>query len=126
MTWPQDRLIDYMRRMHETHTCEEVMLKMERWISEHRQDSKRSRHVWGGLGSGWGGWGRWGAGAELVCWERRAAAGASNWWAGSAGGAGWKVWGAAGGELGLVRRAPWAGWAGFGWVGVWACVAQVA
>lgn len=26
-----------MRRMHETHTCEEVMLKMERWIAEHRQ-----------------------------------------------------------------------------------------
>jgi len=39
----QDYLIDYMRRMHETHTCEEVMLKMERWITEHRQDPKRSR-----------------------------------------------------------------------------------
>ncbi|GIL80770.1 hypothetical protein Vretimale_9127 [Volvox reticuliferus] len=39
----QDRLIDFMRRMHETHTCEEVMLKMERWIAEHRQDPKRSR-----------------------------------------------------------------------------------
>lgn len=33
----QDRLIDFMRRMHETHTCEEVMLKMERWMAEHRQ-----------------------------------------------------------------------------------------
>eukprot|EP00798_Chlamydomonas_sp_ICE-L_P014649 gene14649-20683_t len=41
----QDYLIDYMRRMHETHTCEEVMLKMERWIQEHIQDSKRSRLV---------------------------------------------------------------------------------
>lgn len=39
----QDQLIDYMRRMHETHTCEEVMLKMERWIAEHRQDPQRSR-----------------------------------------------------------------------------------
>ncbi|KAL6756635.1 IMP-specific 5'-nucleotidase-domain-containing protein [Haematococcus lacustris] len=38
-----DYLIDYMRRMHETHTCEEVMLKMERWIAEHRQDPRRSR-----------------------------------------------------------------------------------
>ncbi len=39
----QDFLIDYMRRMHETHTCEEVMFKMERWIAEHRQDPGRSR-----------------------------------------------------------------------------------
>lgn len=39
----QDYLIDYMRRMHETHTCEEVMIKMERWIAEHRQDPRRSR-----------------------------------------------------------------------------------
>ena len=29
--------------MHETHTCEEAMLKMERWIAEHRRDPKRSR-----------------------------------------------------------------------------------
>ncbi|KIY91907.1 hypothetical protein MNEG_16056 [Monoraphidium neglectum] len=29
----QDHLIEYMRRMHETHTCIEVMLKMERWIT---------------------------------------------------------------------------------------------
>lgn len=28
----QDRLIDFMRDMHDTHTCEEVMFKMERWI----------------------------------------------------------------------------------------------
>ena len=39
----QDLLIDFMRTMHETHTCEEVMFKMERWIAEHRQDPKRSR-----------------------------------------------------------------------------------
>lgn len=39
----QDFLIDYMRRMHETHSCEEVMLKMERWIAEHRKDPSRSR-----------------------------------------------------------------------------------
>ena len=39
----QDHLIDYMRRMHETHTCEEVMMKMERWIAEHRQEPRRSR-----------------------------------------------------------------------------------
>lgn len=39
----QDFLIDYMRRMHETHTCEEVMLKMEKWIAEHRKDPSRSR-----------------------------------------------------------------------------------
>jgi IMP and pyridine-specific 5'-nucleotidase len=29
----QDRWIDYIRKMHETHTCEEVMAKMERWIA---------------------------------------------------------------------------------------------
>lgn len=28
----QDRLIEFMREMHDTHTCEEVMLKMERWV----------------------------------------------------------------------------------------------
>eukprot|EP00955_Chlamydomonas_euryale_P082511 363737-Chlamydomonas_euryale.AAC.2 len=39
----QDMLIDHMRRMHDTHTCEEVMMKMERWIAEHRLDPKRSR-----------------------------------------------------------------------------------
>ncbi|KAI8465948.1 MAG: IMP-specific 5-nucleotidase [Monoraphidium minutum] len=32
-----------MRQMHETHTCGEVMSKMERWIAEHRQDPRRSR-----------------------------------------------------------------------------------
>lgn len=39
----QDNLIDFFMRMHETHTCEEVMLKMERWIVEHRQDARKSR-----------------------------------------------------------------------------------
>jgi hypothetical protein len=29
----QDRLIEFMRGMHETHTCEEVMMKMERWVA---------------------------------------------------------------------------------------------
>jgi hypothetical protein len=28
----QDRLIEFMRDMHDTHTCEEVMVKMERWV----------------------------------------------------------------------------------------------
>ncbi|GBF91062.1 hypothetical protein Rsub_03918 [Raphidocelis subcapitata] len=39
----QDRWIEYIRNMHETHTCEEAMHKMERWIAEHRQDPRRSR-----------------------------------------------------------------------------------
>lgn len=29
----QDKLIEYMRHMHETHTCEEAMFKIERWIA---------------------------------------------------------------------------------------------
>jgi IMP and pyridine-specific 5'-nucleotidase len=33
----QDSLIEFMRRMHETHTCEEVMVKMERWVSVGRR-----------------------------------------------------------------------------------------
>lgn len=28
----QDNLIEFMRAMHNTHTCEEVMQKMERWV----------------------------------------------------------------------------------------------
>lgn len=28
----QDNLIEFMRSMHDTHTCEEVMYKMERWV----------------------------------------------------------------------------------------------
>ena len=39
----QDFLIDFMRRMHETHSCLEVMTKMEKWINEHRKDPQRSR-----------------------------------------------------------------------------------
>ncbi|KIZ01088.1 IMP-specific 5'-nucleotidase 1 [Monoraphidium neglectum] len=39
----QDRLIEYIRQMHETHTCEEAMYKTERWIADHRQDPRRSR-----------------------------------------------------------------------------------
>ena len=39
----QDRLIDFMRDMHATHTCEEVMAKVERWVADHRQDPRRSR-----------------------------------------------------------------------------------
>lgn len=43
----QDRLIEYMRRMHETHTCNEVMLKMERWIAVRRRPwSERGWGVW--------------------------------------------------------------------------------
>ena len=39
----QDRLIEFMRQMHATHTCEEVMSKVERWVADHRQDPRRSR-----------------------------------------------------------------------------------
>uniref|UniRef100_A0A383VVS2 IMP-specific 5'-nucleotidase 1 n=2 Tax=Tetradesmus obliquus TaxID=3088 RepID=A0A383VVS2_TETOB len=39
----QDRLIEFMRDMHDTHTCEEVMVKMERWVQEHRSDPRRSK-----------------------------------------------------------------------------------
>lgn len=39
----QDHLIDFIRQMHSTHTCEEVMIKMERWVQEHRKDPKRSQ-----------------------------------------------------------------------------------
>lgn len=38
----QDRLIDYILKMHETHTCEEAMLKMERWIAVGVGSSSRS------------------------------------------------------------------------------------
>lgn len=38
----QDALIEYVRDMHETHTCEEALSKMERWIAEHRKDPARS------------------------------------------------------------------------------------
>lgn len=39
----QDFLIDHLRKMHDTHTCEEVMFKMERWIAEHRKNPRQSR-----------------------------------------------------------------------------------
>eukprot|EP00879_Flechtneria_rotunda_P011066 GHRR01011562.1.p1 GENE.GHRR01011562.1~~GHRR01011562.1.p1 ORF type:complete len:276 (+),score=73.08 GHRR01011562.1:252-1079(+) len=39
----QDKLIEFMREMHETHTCEEVMMKVERWVWEHRSDPRRSK-----------------------------------------------------------------------------------
>lgn len=33
----QDRLIEFLLTMHDTHTSLEAMQKMERWIIEHRQ-----------------------------------------------------------------------------------------
>ncbi|CAL5220580.1 g2618 [Coccomyxa viridis] len=39
----QDRLIEFLLTMHDTHTSLEAMQKMERWIIEHRQDPRRSR-----------------------------------------------------------------------------------
>ncbi|KAK9807006.1 hypothetical protein WJX72_010564 [[Myrmecia] bisecta] len=39
----QDKMIEFLLRMHETHTSAEVMQKMERWIVEHRQDPRQSR-----------------------------------------------------------------------------------
>lgn len=39
----QDRLIEFMLQMHQTHTSLEVMQKMERWITEHRRDPRSSR-----------------------------------------------------------------------------------
>jgi len=33
----QDQMIEFMLRMHETHTSLEVMQKMEKWISEHQK-----------------------------------------------------------------------------------------
>lgn len=56
----QDNLIEFMRRMHETHTCEEVMVKMERWVSvstisqassRQRDSSSSSIEVWGQMGA---------------------------------------------------------------------------
>jgi len=53
----QDKWIEYIRHMHETHTCEEAMYKMERWIAVRR------------LCGGWKGWGAaaWGLVAWGVC-----------------------------------------------------------
>ncbi|KAK9861437.1 hypothetical protein WJX84_001213 [Apatococcus fuscideae] len=39
----QDFLIEFLLRMHETHTCQEVFQKLDKWIVEHRQDGSRSR-----------------------------------------------------------------------------------
>lgn len=39
----QDRFIEFLLHMHQTHTSLEVMQKMERWIAEHRRDPRRSR-----------------------------------------------------------------------------------
>ena len=39
----QDKMIEFLLAMHHTHTSEEVMQKMERWILEHRQDPRNSR-----------------------------------------------------------------------------------
>lgn len=36
-------MIEFLLAMHHTHTSEEVMQKMERWIMEHRQDPRHSR-----------------------------------------------------------------------------------
>ena len=33
----QDQMIEFMLRMHETHTSLEVMMKMDLWMSEHRK-----------------------------------------------------------------------------------------
>lgn len=39
----QDKMIEFLLAMHHTHTSEEVMQKMERWIMEHRQQPRHSR-----------------------------------------------------------------------------------
>lgn len=39
----QDKMIEFLLAMHHTHTSEEVMLKMDRWIMEHRRDPRNSR-----------------------------------------------------------------------------------
>ena len=39
----QDKMIEFLLAMHHTHTSEEVMQKMERWIMEHRQEPRHSR-----------------------------------------------------------------------------------
>ena len=39
----QDAFIDFMMSMHLTHSCEEVFSKMQRWVSEHRNDPRRSK-----------------------------------------------------------------------------------
>ena len=39
----QDKMIEFLLAMHHTHTSEEVMQKMDRWIMEHRQEPRHSR-----------------------------------------------------------------------------------
>ena len=39
----QDKMIEFLLAMHHTHTSEEAMQKMERWIMEHRQEPRHSR-----------------------------------------------------------------------------------
>lgn len=39
----QDELIYFMMSMHKTHSCEEVFSKMQRWLSEHKTDPRRSK-----------------------------------------------------------------------------------
>lgn len=39
----QDKMIEFLLAMHHTHTSEEVMQKMDRWIMEHRQQPRHSR-----------------------------------------------------------------------------------
>lgn len=39
----QDKMIEFLLAMHHTHTSEEVMQKMQRWIMEHRQEPRHSR-----------------------------------------------------------------------------------
>lgn len=39
----QDKFIEFLLHMHQTHTSLEVMQKVERWIIEHRTDPRQSR-----------------------------------------------------------------------------------
>ena len=39
----QDRFIQFLLDMHQTHTSLEVMQKVERWVEEHRRDPRASR-----------------------------------------------------------------------------------
>lgn len=39
----QDKMIEFLLAMHHTHTSQEVMQKMDRWIMEHRRDPRNSR-----------------------------------------------------------------------------------
>ncbi|GAB4818971.1 hypothetical protein N2152v2_006017 [Parachlorella kessleri] len=39
----QDKFIEFLLHMHQTHTSLEVMQKVERWVVEHRKDPRQSR-----------------------------------------------------------------------------------